>query len=415
MEILFVVPYTPNLIRARPYNLIRSLAARGHRITVATLWSSEAEHETTKRLESFCEAVYTLPLPAWRSMLNCLVALPTTQPLQAVYCWQPDLARKITALLKSSQNGRGFDIVHVEHLRGAKYGLHLQPNGHPGPLGATCPPIVWDSVDSISLLFRQSSAHSKRLAFRFLTKFELSRTERFEARLVKQFSKMLVTSQRDRNAFLALLAEEERAKADITVIPNGVDLDYFTPDPECQREPATLVVSGKMSYHANVSMVKFLVDEIMPKIWATRPETKLWIVGKDPTKHVAAYANLPNVTVTGTVEDIRPYLRKATVAVVPLTYGAGTQFKVLEGMGCAAPVVATPLAVSGLNTLQGCEVMVAKDASAFATSVLRLLEHEELRQAVGQAGRLYVEQNYHWAEIAKKLEGVYDAINQDRL
>jgi glycosyltransferase involved in cell wall biosynthesis len=248
-----------------------------------------------------------------------------------------------------------------------------------------------------------------------LTKFELSRTERYEAWLVKQFSKILVTSQKDKNAFLSLLAEDERAKVDITVIPNGVDLDYFTPDLECQREPASLVVSGKMSYHANVSMVKYLVEEIMPKIWANRPETKLWIVGKDPTKDIAAFAHLPNVTVTGTVDDIRPYLRKATVAVVPLTYGAGTQFKVLESMACAAPVVATPLAVSGLNTLQGCEVVVAKDASGFATSVLRLLNHEELRTAVGNAGRLYVEQNYHWSEIAKKLEGVYDAINQDRL
>jgi hypothetical protein len=119
MEILFVVPYAPNLVRTRSYNLIRHLSRRGNRVTVMALWTNEQERADLERLKQECHHVEMLSMPAWRSMWNCMMALPSRAPLQSVYSWRPKLVAKL--------NGNtGFDIVHVEHLRGSRYGLYLK-------------------------------------------------------------------------------------------------------------------------------------------------------------------------------------------------------------------------------------------------------------------------------------------------
>jgi glycosyltransferase involved in cell wall biosynthesis len=385
-------------------------------VVLATLWSSDQEQESIAHIRPYCEAIYSYRLPAWKSLLNCLAVLPTHKPLQSAYCWQENLAEKILSILEISDQDGKVDIIHVEHLRGVRYGLHIQAhirNNH--RQGTPYPPIVWDSVDNISYLFRQSSKGSKRKGFRWLTQLELSRTESYEGWLLSQFPTTIVTSQKDKQVFLDLLPAQQRDGASITVLPNGVDLEYFTPGLDAERAKQTLVVSGKMSYHANVSMVLYLVSEIMPKVWKNRAETELWIVGKDPTGEIIALGKHKNIVVTGTVDDIRPYLQKATVAVSPLTYGAGVQNKVLESMACATPVVASPLAVSSLDIQDGHDVLVAEKPDDFARQILQLLGDEQLRKRVGKAGRLYVEKYHNWGNLAAELEGVYDAIIKDRI
>src|SRR6185436_6066393 len=149
------------------------------------------------------------------------------------------------------------------------------------------------------------------------TRFELPRTKKAEGNLICNFDHALVTSATDKNALLEL-ANDEKPLSPLSVLPNGVDLDYFCPNPAMQRKPETIVFSGKMSYHANISMVKYLVAEIMPRVWKIRPGARLIIVGKDPSTEIKELGRNPLITVTGTVDDIRPFLWQATVSVVPL-------------------------------------------------------------------------------------------------
>ena len=402
MNIIFVVPYVPNLVRVRPYNLIRQLSNRGHRVTVMTIWSNEQEREDIKELQQFCHSIEAVHIPLWRSFWNSLVTVPTSHPLQASFSWQSDLAQRLRSLTDHGNGRVRYDVVHLEHLRGVRYGIYLK---------STNPqiPIVWDSVDCISHLFRQTASKSGRRFNRWLTQFELHRTERYEAHLLSQFDRVLVTSSIDRDA-LTKLASSPHTLWPITVLPNGVDLDYFQPDNSIYRESETLVVTGKMSYHANVAMVSHLVKEIMPLIWTDRPNTKLMIVGKDPPRNMVNLSKHPAITVTGTVKDIRPYLQRATIALAPLTYGAGIQNKVLEAMACCTPVVATPLAVSALNLHHGQEILVSQEPESYAKSVINLLENPDYRYKVGQAGRKYVEEHHHWGVIAGQLEGIYHEV-----
>jgi glycosyltransferase involved in cell wall biosynthesis len=423
MRILYVVPYTPNLIRVRPYNLIRSLSARGHEVTVLTQYSSAAEKADAAALQAHCQRVIALPLARWRSLWNCLVTLPGGVPLQSAYCWQPALAAQLDGLVEQ-QNGRPpFDVIHVEHLRGARYGLHLKrhwastaraSNKRPS---AVRPPVVWDSVDCISLLFRRTATQSQHRLGRWMARFELARTERFEGWAAQQFDHVLLTSAADQQALAALLPHSPASPAAISVLANGVDAAYFQPAADVAREPATIALTGKMSYHANVTMALFLMREVMPTVWAQRPDVKVSIVGKDPTREICALAENPAVTVTGTVSDIRPYLQRATIAAVPIAYGAGIQNKVLEAMACGTPVVATPQAVAALAAVPNRDLLVAglagegkPDGNGMAQAILSLLGDPHRQTALGAAGRAYIQTHHNWENIAAQLEGIYHAI-----
>lgn len=441
MNILYIVPNPPSLVRVRPYNLVRHLCSRGHQITVATVWSNAEERSDVEHLRAQGIEVIAVPLPKGQVMRNLLRALGTGVPLQAYYAYSPTLAQQVQRLLTSVE-GQRFDLIHIEHLRGAQYGLAIRnPSARLRTGSRFAIPIVWDSVDCITYLFEQAAAHSRSRKGRLMARLELARTRRHEARLVRGFQHTLVTSPIDKAA-LEELADGKLQIADskrwadawgqsnenhllaishkpyaISLLPNGVDLAYFTPADK-PREPAAIIFSGKMSYHANVTAALHLVNDIIPHVWAQRPDVQVWIVGKDPSREIRALAGDGGgpsavggrVTVTGTVPDIRPYLRRATLAVAPLSYGAGIQNKVLEAMACGTPVVVSPQAVSALEAVAGEHLLVADDATTFAQHILDLLADQAWQRRLGMAGRRYVEQHHDWDRIAECLEQIYTAV-----
>ncbi|HRO23025.1 MAG TPA: glycosyltransferase [Promineifilum sp.] len=400
MRVLFLVPYMPNAIRTRPYNLIRSLARNGHEITVLTLTQDAAEVADADMLRVEGIRVVARPLSRLRSLANSTAALVGREPLQAAYCWQSTLATDLSALLQSEI----FDVVHVEHLRGARYGLRAKADL--ATLGLRTP-VVWDSVDCISHLFRQAATHSTNRFRRYITRLELPRTERFEGELLNEFDQVLTSSPMDKEALQQLANGQYEVMTPIQVLPNGVDFNRFRPDETVSSEPDTLILTGKMSYHANITMAQFLVRGIMPHIWAKKPEVRVMIVGRTPAPEVRALAMDSRVTVTGSVPDIRLFLNQATVAVAPIVYNAGIQNKILEAMACGTPVVTTPAAVAGLGARSGEHLLVAEGAEALAEAALVLLESQEKRQVLSAAALAYVRKNHDWSIISEQLAVIY--------
>ena len=425
LKILFVVPYVPNRIRTRPFHLIKALASEGHRITLATLWSNHKEYEEAKQLGENLDGFLAARIGVLRETWNCFRALLSSRPLQASFSWSPTLAKKLTRILEEGC----FDVVHVEHLRGVRYGLLLKDIL--ARKGLRRPTIVWDSVDCITELFRHAMQESCAIRTRLTSRLEFSRTEQFEGWLTTRLGNILVTSEKDRKEILALGEKwHQRHKTNsgqwlsprIAVVPNGVDLEYFSPNGEA-RKPMTLVISGKMSYHANVTSVVHFVKNVMPKVWSELPEARLWIVGKDPSREIQSLgipwsekqpSCIPQknrwesrIQITGTVDDIRPYLRKATLAVAPVQYGVGIQNKVLEALACGTPVVATPQAATALQVRSGQDLVIAQNQQELADSILTLLKNPQQCQNLGRSGRLYVERQHDWRSIVRGLTEIY--------
>ena len=398
MRIAYIVPYVPNLIRTRPYNLINQLTSLGHEVTVFTLGAGQQDLIDAQALKAHGRVVHYYAQPVWRSLLNSAAAIPSRKPLQSVYSWQREMALKIAQRVSQNQ----FDIVHVEHLRGSRFGSFLKSR-------FPSLPVVWDSVDCISHLFQQAANHSRSFFGKFMTRFELSRTRRAEGDLACRFDHVLVTAPSDRNALLGLVPLG-KSPSEISVLPNGVDLEYFHPHTEIQRDAETIVFSGKMSYHANISMAKYLVEGIMPRVWKVRPAARLYIVGKDPTPAIRQLSQNPLITVTGTVDDIRPFLWRATVSVVPLLYGVGIQNKILEGMATGTPVVTTNQALSALQAQPGKDLFASDDPDGFSETVLQLMRNRDLQQKTGGAGVKYVRAFHSWTSIASQLVKIYQQI-----
>lgn len=406
MNILAVIPYVPNKIRVRPYNFMRFLAARGNKVTLLTL-TSDGEQADIEALRAEGIEVHAFALPRTQIIRNILTALPSSDPIQSFYCWSPQLSRKLEELVMLNSQQAPYDVIHIEHMRGARFGQQLAKKGQRRI------PVIWDSVDSISYLFQQSMQLSRKQSSKWITKFELPRSRKYEGYLPALFDRVLITSRVDCQSFSELVPPDF-PQSRFEVLPNGVDLEYFQPGDDLEREPNTLVVSGKMSYHANVSMVSYLVDQIMPIIWSKKPDVKLLVVGKDPPGEIRALSADPRIIVTGQVPDIRPYLKKAKVAVAPLTYGAGIQNKILEAMACATPVVVTPRVTTSLSVEPDRELLVGESAEQFANSVISLLDDEDLRKSIGLSGRRYVEQFHDWNRITERLEDIYREENQKK-
>lgn len=424
MKILYFVPYAPSPIRVRSYNLIRALAQRGHAVTLATLWSGASDKAGLAELEALGVKIVAEPISPFRSLWNCTMNLARPVPQQAVYSWQPRLMEDVISSLPhagksngASPNGHcprstAYDVIHVEHLRGARYAENLQ-----AVLRTTgdATPVIWDSVDCISFLFEQAAHGSSTFWNRLVSRHELARTRWYEAWLVRQFERVLVTSNQDRSAFFDLLNEFAPAAGNyshtldrIRVLPNGVQLDYFSPT-DLPRQSQTIVFTGKMSYHANVTAALYFLDQVMPIVWNRFPNAQVQIVGQNPPGVITALARRypGNVIVTGTVADIRPYLGQATLAVAPILYGAGIQNKVLEALAMGTPVVATSKAVAALTVQNECQVLVGDSSESFADAIIRLFRNIALRERLGRNGRQYVEAHHDWSDITAQLEEIY--------
>lgn len=391
MRILFALPYVPSLIRVRSYNFIQELARR-HEITVLAT-SPRQDLAAAQSLRTMGCAVEVIPFRLSEGLKSCMKAAIRGEPLQAAICQSPRLEQRLRRLVS---DGR-YDIVHVEHLRAAHLGKIL-PRGLPA---------VYDSVDCISLLLERTMRASHSLPQRILAAVELRRTRSYEAHILREFDRVAVTSPQDGQALRALNSDSE-----IAVIPNGVDLNYFRPESK-RPEPATLVLSGKMSYHANVTAALHFVNEILPLIRQVRPDVQLRIVGSRPPASIKVLARDPAVTVSGHLADIRDGMAGATVAICPVTVKVGIQNKVLEAMAMGLPVVCTRMGYEGLLAKPGQDLLVAGSSADFANQVCRLLSDPDLRHQIGQAGRHYVETYHRWAAAAERLESLYlEAINR---
>jgi sugar transferase (PEP-CTERM/EpsH1 system associated) len=401
LRILFIAPYVPSPLRVRPYGFLTQLARRGHRLTLLSAATSAGDEAAAAALEPLCERIEVVPVSRSRALLNCMRGVTNGLPFQALYCNAPALRARLTDLLAARD---AFDLVHVEHLRAALLGLDLRGVAR-----------VYDAVDCITELFEMTQRHGATWLSRTAATVDLPRTRRFEARLAHRFQRTIVTSEAEAEA-LSRLTGDEVARQVIHVVPNGVDLAYFTAAAR-SPDPATLLYVGRMSYHANVAAVLDFMKTTMPAVWKARPETQVIICGADPAR---AVRRLPEhygerVSVTGTVADIRPYLQRATVSVSPLPYAAGIQNKVLEAMASATPVVATPAACAALAAKDGDDLLVARAPADFADCVLKLLADGPLRQRIGSGGRRYVETHHNWDNAVERLEFVYqDAISTFR-
>jgi sugar transferase (PEP-CTERM/EpsH1 system associated) len=229
---------------------------------------------------------------------------------------------------------------------------------------------------------------------RSLLEVEWRKMRRFEARSCRRAALTLAVSTADQ-ASLEALAPGIRVAA----IPTGVDTDYFLPSGTAESDPS-LVFVGSMDWHPNEDAVLHLLESILPRVRREVPGTRLTIVGRKPSARLRAACAAAGVQVTGTVDDVRPFVRDAAVCVVPLRIGGGTRLKIFEALAMGKAVVSTAIGAEGLPLVPGEHYLCADDPADFSASVVSLVRDPEHRRRLGASGRRLVEEHYGWSRAA---------------
>jgi len=397
MKILYLahrIPYPPNKgDKIRSFNEIKYLAER-HDVDLLCLADEPDDLRYKADLEEYCPQVEVFPLNKRLAKGKGLFSLLYGQSISAGYFYLPAM-QDVFDRWVSQQN---YDAILCFSSPMAEYIFKSSCMPQPKPK------LVMDFCDVDSDKWGQYAAEAK-VPLRQLYWTEKKRLAAYERKIQNRFDRTVLISEAEAALFRRICADHLEK---LSIIPNGVDHEYFTPDYQAQttkpNEALSLVFTGAMDYHANVDGVLWFCREIWPQLKKQFSSLAFYIVGSKPTDEVKALADIDGVTVTGFVDDIRDYYAMADVCVVPLRMARGVQNKVLEAMAMGKAVVSTSKANAGIQAENGKHVEIADSAGSFSTSVVDLLTDSEKRQSLETAARDFVTNRYDWQSNLKKLE-----------
>jgi glycosyltransferase involved in cell wall biosynthesis len=258
-------------------------------------------------------------------------------------------------------------------------------------------PAAADLHDSVSLLIWRSAERAESLLERGLLRIESRVIAGWERGLRNHFGLVITNSDVDRDEIRRL-----DSRSNVITIPNGVDTAYFSPGSEA-RARARLVFTGVMGYGPNDDAARFFSQEVLPHIREHEPESEFWVVGHEPRDSLLALDGKGGVRVTGSVPDVRPYVREATAFVCPLRYGTGMKNKILAAMAMRRPVVATSISLDGIYAVPEEHVLVGDSPEELARQSLRLIRDDKLVERLCDSAQAWVEENFSWSERADSL------------
>lgn len=387
------VPYPPIWgTGLRNYHLLRFLARR-HDMTLLTYATSE-DPGAAKALDDLGVRTILEPPPrgVWGSAKRRrqLRSLMSRRSYHSAAIFSRSLQDTLDRLLAES----AFDIVQVEQSTMSLFELRSGPA------------LVVLDEHNIEYEVLRRGADIERSPLRKLYYMgEYLKHRREEIASWRAASGCTLTSPREERLLRQILPGKPTA-----VIANSVDIAHFHPSDRAV-DPNELVFTGLMSYRPNVDAMTHFVGTVLPLIRRVRPRVHLTIVGAGPAPEVRRLAG-SDVSVTGAVPDVRPYLERAAAVVVPVRTGSGTRFKIAEGLAMRKAMVSTTLGAEGIGIRHGEHLLIADDPVQFAEQVVRVLEDARLARSLGERGRELAERKLSWESAGARLESFYAELRQ---
>jgi sugar transferase (PEP-CTERM/EpsH1 system associated) len=372
VNILFLchrAPYPPNKgDKIRSFHELVHFS-RSHRIHLLAFCDSPEELGYTDELREYCDEVGLILLRPYLQKAKAIVSMLKRESWTIGYY---NDARMWQAVKRATDSTR-FDVVFAYSSSMAPYALAVKDT-----------PRVLDFVDSDAAKWRQY-AKFKPAYSRWLYSYEASRLSNLENELIRSFDRSVFVSPREARHLTI-------PDGKVTFVQNGISLNGTSASPD--REYPKAVFVGAMDYFPNIDAVRYFALEVLPLIRKSR-DLEFLIVGSNPVPEVEDLARQPGVIVTGTVPDVMPYLKKASVAVVPTRIAQGIQNKILEALAAGLPVVATRAAAEGLDAPDGIPLRIADAPADFASRVLEYLEHPITLGQIANC-REHLKQRFSW-------------------
>ena len=384
MKILVVLPRFPYPLekgdKLRAYHQLRMLARRNE-IYLFCLSHDDVADEAIAAVKPFCKEVEVTRIPRLTAYKNVVRNFFGCKSLQLGY-WDARSARKV---YKQMERRVRPDVIYSQMVRTMPMVARSEV------------PKVMDFQDALSMNAERRMAEAKGLKH-FVLHFEFKMLRSTEYNAFSFFDGLTIISEPDSEAI------PHRKNGTIAIVPNGVDIDYYQPQPDA-RKNYDVVFCGNMQYEPNVVASKYLVEQVMPLVWQRFPEAQVLLAGASPKRSVKALAG-ERVTVSGWVDDMRQSYAHSRVFVAPMQLGSGLQNKLLEAMAMGLPCVTTDIANASLGAAEGSEILVGTCAQQLADHIASLLGSEERRNTLAQNGLNFVRNTYSWEAFGDKLEQV---------
>lgn len=385
------IPYPPDSgKRVRTWNILRRLARRHD---LALLCYGDPEGQAARVVRSAGIDLHTVaPLPelkGWRLYSSLLVNLFSSRPFSV----SKHDTRRFREHLRRLAGRKQFDLVHFEWTPYADFADEI----------AGIPTLIM-AHNIESQIWARRANHSRTFLERIYFGFQGRKMASFERRAMQRADAVATVTDLD------LKQVRNWGTRNPALVENGVDLDEFSPS---QELPAALEILclGSLDWFPNVDAVNYLIDEVMPLIVARMPAVRLRIVGRRPPKglqdKIERHAWIDFV---GEVSDVRPWLARASVVIVPLRIGGGSRIKILEALAMGKPVVSTTIGAEGLAVSGEKHLLLADSPEELARRTIELLKSPEFGSRLGEQGRELVQKRYSWDRAADALEAAWFSV-----
>lgn len=369
--------------KLRVYHQIKGLA-KNHEIILIALTDKPVKQEHIKQLEPLCKSIYTFRLRKFFTYTRVLWWFLMGKSIQIAYFTNNKIRRQIEQIIFKEKP----DHIYCQLVRMAEY---VKDIFHVSK--------TLDYMDAFSKGMERQAADTP-FPLNFVYKEEAKRLKEYESKIFYEFDLKTIISSQDRDCIKCPYKEQ------ISIVPNGVDVDEFYFQTDRAKKTTDLLFVGNMSYYPNVKAAEYLVEKILT---ASSLKLSVEIAGANPAPQVLSLAS-EQVIVSGWVDDIVKTYHGAKLFIAPLFHGSGLQNKILEAMASGVPVITTTQTNNAIKAVPGHEIMVADDATEFNEAIEKLLADESLYQQLRKNARTFVEQKYSWNVFVSDLDNAIKEI-----
>lgn len=373
----------------RTYNLLKQIALI-HQVYLLSFVKFQEEYCYINEIRGVCRSVNYAELEENASKISMgyslLRSLVNQQPFVALKYYKKNMQRLIQDIVDKEH----LDLVHIDILPMSVYLELFQ--GIPTVLNA-------HNVESL-LLDRQVLNEKNWLKKIYLTS-QQKKLSLFERMAAKQVDHIITCSEEDRKIF-----ESFAPRTSTTIVPNGVDVEFFCAKNEVLEQDMKIVFVGGLNWFPNLDGLKWFDEEVLPYVLRKCPNICIYVIGR--YEKDIKWKHNKQFCIKGFVPDIRPYLEVGAVVIVPLRIGGGTRLKILDAMSMSKAIVSTSIGAEGLGVSDGINIVLRDNAEDFAEGIIELIEDREKRQSIKKAARFFVEENYQWKSIGSRLLDVYE-------
>ena len=379
--------------KIRTYNLISRLAER-HQISYiayATIPDDLEKLEVMKHHEISVHPVTDRRTKKWTALFYAKVMLNflSREPFSTDYHIQKEFIQKIKQVIDIDKP----DLIHCEWTNLAPFLAYAQGI-----------PNVISSHNVESDIWRRFGAHGSNIFKRILGRNQARKIERLERYWYPRANQCIAVSAEDQKVI-------ESYGAKVSLVDNGVDIQYYDSCGQKYVTTNSIIFTASFDTFSNQDGAEYFVRDIYPRIQKKRPDVQLWLVGREPTALIRSFSSADtSIHVTGTVDDVRKYIARSILCVVPLRIGGGSRLKILEALAMKKAVVSTSVGAEGLNITHGKDILLADTPESFAECVIECIDDPVKRNSLGASGYSLVRDRYDWERLAQMHEAVWTGV-----